>query len=827
MPTTNDGTDEPDGTITARILSGAGYGVGEPGRALVTVSDDDSPGGGDEVEDDDGGGGGGGGVPPIVQPVIPIIAIEADTSPVSEGNDADFIVTATPAPSRAIDVVVDVSGGEGFTVISGNQMVRLDAGERTATLTIATIDDFVDEHDDDITATLLSRSGYRISPSDGSATVTVTDDDTAGVTVAVADPLVVQEGGSNGYSVVLDTQPDSTVAIGLSISGSDNQDVIANPVSLTFTPDNWNTPQSVTVNAQEDDDTADDSAVITHAATSSDPHYDGIPVASVAVTVEDDDVATGDGITVSIESVAPSITEGENAGFVVRASPAVAEDLAVAVNVSGGSAFGVTDGDRMVTILAGSDSAELSLSTIDDSVDEPDGTITARILNGAGSALVTVTDNDVAGATPIPDSVSVIDYDIEVSIEAMAATINEGENAWFVVRASRAVAEDLAVSVNVSGGNAFGVMDGDRMVTIPAGSDSAELSMSTVDDSADEPNGTIMARIMRGSVPGAGDLDSASVAVMDDDGSGREGGGVHPIVLPTIAIEADTSPVTEGIDARYTITATPAPSQAFDVVVNVSGGAGFTAVSGNQMVRLDAGKATTKLTLATINDFVDEHDDDITATLLPLSQYRISPSDRSAAVTVTDDDTAGVTVSKARLSLTEGHSQNASDTYTIVLNTQPTGNVVISLDVTGDPDVTADAATLTFTPQNWDQEQTVTVSAAQDDDTADDSAVITHAATSADPHYEGIPVPSVAVTVEDGRPRGHRRWHHGLHRGNGRVHNRGGERRVHHPGKPGRGGSSRSYGQCLRRRSFWGGGGRPDGDHPFRLGFCGAFPVHR
>ena len=64
------------------------------------------------------------------------------------------------------------------------------------------------------------------------------------------------------------------------------------------------------------------------------------------MTVEDDDALTGDGIRVSIEAVDPSITEGENARFVVRASPGVAENLVVTVNVSGGAAFGVADGDR-------------------------------------------------------------------------------------------------------------------------------------------------------------------------------------------------------------------------------------------------------------------------------------------------------------------------------------------------------------------------------------------------------------------------------------------------------------------------------------------------
>ena len=74
-----------------------------------------------------------------------------------------------------------------------------------------------------------------------SVSVSVTDDDTAGqpgqaepgsVTVSAADPVVVSEGSSATYTVVLDAEPTDNVAIAIS---SDNADVTAQPSSLTFT----------------------------------------------------------------------------------------------------------------------------------------------------------------------------------------------------------------------------------------------------------------------------------------------------------------------------------------------------------------------------------------------------------------------------------------------------------------------------------------------------------------------------------------------------------------------------------------------------------------
>ena len=67
---------------------------------------------------------------------------------------------------------------------------------------------------------------------------------------------------------------------------------------MTFTAANWNTPQTVTVTGV--DDVLDDGdvaySIVTAAATSADPIYNGINAADVAVTNTDNDAA---GITVT------------------------------------------------------------------------------------------------------------------------------------------------------------------------------------------------------------------------------------------------------------------------------------------------------------------------------------------------------------------------------------------------------------------------------------------------------------------------------------------------------------------------------------------------
>ena len=64
-------------------------------------------------------------------------------------------------------------------------------------------------------------------------------------------------------------------------------------------------------------------------------------------------------------------------------------------------------------------------------------------------------------------------------------------------------------------------------------------------------------------------------------------------------------------------------------------------------------------------------------------------------MTITDDDTAGVTVSESALTVTE--EDTTGDTYTVVLNSQPTADVTITIGGQSGPDVTAAPSPMTFT----------------------------------------------------------------------------------------------------------------------------------
>ena len=114
-----------------------------------------------------------------------------------------------------------------------------------------------------------------------------------------------------------------------------------------------------------------------------------------------------------------------------------------------------------------------------------------------------------------------------------------------------------------------------------------------------------------------------------------------------------------------------------------------------------------------------------------------------AAVTVRES--RGVVLSAFALDVGEG----GEESYTAVLTSRPTGTVRLTPSVSGDPDVTVKQPRLTFTRDNWNQPQTLTVRAAQDEDDADDAAQVSHGVTGADYGANGVTAPDVAVAVHD------------------------------------------------------------------------------
>ena len=131
------------------------------------------------------------------------------------------------------------------------------------------------------------------------------------------------------------------------------------------------------------------------------------------------------------------------------------------------------------------------------------------------------------------------------------------------------------------------------------------------------------------------------------------------------------------------------------------------------------------------------------------------PVVKMVTVNVDELDTKGVTVSKTDLEVGEG--MDASNTYTLALNSAPAifapatdAEVTVTIS-SSSPDVTVNPAQMTFTTgttNNWATAQPVTVTAVGDDDAEPNASVtLSHTVRGAD--YGTVRPDKVKVTVRE------------------------------------------------------------------------------
>ncbi|MEO1432814.1 MAG: SdrD B-like domain-containing protein, partial [Cyanobacteria bacterium J06633_8] len=180
----------------------------------------------------------------ISENVIPTVSIAAtDNAATEAGDTATFRITRTGDTSSALTVNYTISGsatnGSDYSNLTGS--VTIAAGETDADITITPTDDSLIEANESVILTLTSDAAYNLDTSN-TATATITDNDTAGITITqLGGSTNVTEGGaSDSYDVVLNSQPTSDVTITISNDSNTN----TNPTTLTFNSANWNIAQT-------------------------------------------------------------------------------------------------------------------------------------------------------------------------------------------------------------------------------------------------------------------------------------------------------------------------------------------------------------------------------------------------------------------------------------------------------------------------------------------------------------------------------------------------------------------------------------------------------
>ena len=243
----------------------------------------------------------------------------------------------------------------------------------------------------------------------------------------------------------------------------------------------------------------------------------------------------------------------------------------------------------------------------------------SSVVAAKSSQTITVTTDGSAQQTPQTPTEPVI------SVTA-GAGVTEGGNAVFTVTANPAPTAPLTVSVTVSQSGDFAAAGttGVKTVTIPTGG-SVQRTVSTVNDSAEEANGSVTLTLNAGTgYTVSSNNGAATVAVADNDGT------------PQISVTGGNG-ITEGGSASFTITASPAPKAPLAVSVTVIQSGDYGVSTGSRTVTIPAGGSVSHA-VATLDDAADEADGSVTVTVNAAAGYTVSSTRAAATVSVADND---------------------------------------------------------------------------------------------------------------------------------------------------------------------------------------------
>ena len=208
------------------------------------------------------------------------VSLSSTDLTVTEDGSGSYTVELNTLPTGSVTIVPS-SGDSGAASISPATLTFTTANWNTAqTVTVSGVED--DDATNETVAISHSVRGYGSVSTASNVTVTVNDDETAGVSLSSTD-LTVTEDGSGSYTVELNTLPTGSVTI--VPSSGDSGAASISPATLTFTTANWNTAQTVTVTGVEDDDATNETVAISHSVRG----YGSVSTAdAVSVTVRDD-----------------------------------------------------------------------------------------------------------------------------------------------------------------------------------------------------------------------------------------------------------------------------------------------------------------------------------------------------------------------------------------------------------------------------------------------------------------------------------------------------------------------------------------------------------
>ena len=276
---------------------------------------------------------------------------------------------------------------------------------------------------------------------------------------------------------------------------------------------------------------------------------------------------------------------------------------------------------ELVTILSGSRSATITISTADDSSYETRGRIIVSILPSDDYLVAEQPSNSA--------SIEVIDNDQPqtISILAIHDSVIEGQPALFELSVPSVVPDSRTFEFNVEQVGEFLTPNTETFTAVLEAFQAVmNFALPTLDDNIFEVDGQITLTLSNANEENSNSYTSAEVAIIDNDS-------------PTISITAIESSVVEGSPAQFRIDANTAPIEFMELFVNISQFGDFiNEPLGMKTVSLLPGETSTVLQINTADDINYDGVGLVSATLISDEGYQIADYFGEASIDIQDND---------------------------------------------------------------------------------------------------------------------------------------------------------------------------------------------
>jgi len=589
----------------------------------------------------------------------------------AEGTTMTFSVTLSNPSSTTttIDYATDggtATPGADYTATSGTLTFNPGVTEQFVNVTVAA--DAVDEGDE--TIGLLLSNG---TVTDGFGEGTITDDDTATITISDAN---IGEGGTMTFDVLLTTASAFTITVDYATGGGSaaaGGDYTAASGTVTFAP--GITAQTIDVTTVSDL-TAEGNE--TFEVTLTNPSNATIADGTATGTIIEDDGAP----QIAILDDAALESAGMLVFDVLLSNPS-AQDVSVQYTTTGvtattGSDFTAFNG--MITIAAGSGIGTINIPIAADATYEPDETLTVTLSNPTnatildGTATGTITNDD-----PLP-SISISD--------PIAGEGNGGAtNVDLALTLSNPSASTITVDYATGGGSATSGDDytpASGTATFPAGSVLQIITVAILGDTTTEPNESVDVNLTN---PANATLAETTgvLTIIDDE------------TQPAISIGDATANEEDGT-VTFLVTLSNASAQTVTVDYATGGGSGtagqdYTGAAGT--LTFAPGIISQPIVITLMGDALYDGNETFTVALSNATNAAIA--DGSATGTIVSDEPQ-LTISIADDTKAEG---NGPLSFTVSLSNASATDITVDYATGGGTatpglDYTAAAGTLTI-----------------------------------------------------------------------------------------------------------------------------------